>query len=459
FLPSDEVTSTFQITDTVTKIYGKHTFKMGFEWQHVKFSTLQPPWSRGEFDYNGNYTDIPNVGGGNTGRADFLLTPTASTVPGGINFVGGSNEVFVSNISLTDNGKDYYGAFVNDDWKLSPKLTINLGLRWDFFGLVGEHHENQANFVPTGPPTGGPLYIIPVGKNSNNLSTGCATCFTNLLATDGITLAVTNQYGQGLGNSQKKNFAPRIGLAYQVNPKLVVRAGFGLFYNGFENRGFSPNLGENYPFQFNFSYTSPSDNTPITYAGCTSPDATPIGSATLETGFSCTPLDPTLVNASGLALRGIQFKYLTPYSMGENFTVQYQLTPSMSVQAGYVTSLARHLEAFPNSNNVTSIVPTVLPTCVPDTCGASVNDYRPFPDFGSGASYATTNGNSWYHSLQTKVEKQFASGLNFLATYTFSKTMTDAGDLLNGGSLQGFRAPDVPGAGIHYDYGLASFDI
>ncbi len=60
FLPSDEVSSTFQFTDDFTKIYGKHTFKMGFEWQHVKFSTLQPPWSRGEFDYDGVYTDIPN---------------------------------------------------------------------------------------------------------------------------------------------------------------------------------------------------------------------------------------------------------------------------------------------------------------------------------------------------------------------------------------------------------------
>ena len=59
FLPSDEVSSTFQLTDDLTKIYGKHTFKMGFEWQHVKFSTLQPPWSRGEFDYNGNYHRHP----------------------------------------------------------------------------------------------------------------------------------------------------------------------------------------------------------------------------------------------------------------------------------------------------------------------------------------------------------------------------------------------------------------
>jgi hypothetical protein len=191
FLPSNEVTSTFQLTDDVTKILGKHTFKMGFEWQHVKFSTLQPPWSRGEFDYNGDYTEIPTIDSGNTGRADFLLTPTASTVPGGVNFVGGSSEVFVSNISLTDNGKNYYGGYVNDDIKITPKLTVNLGVRYDFFGLVYEHHHNQANFVPAGAPTGGPLYIIPQGPNANNLSPS----FLSLLATDGIGLAVTNKYG------------------------------------------------------------------------------------------------------------------------------------------------------------------------------------------------------------------------------------------------------------------------
>ena len=456
FLPSDEVSSTFQVTDDFTKIYGKHTFKMGFEYQHVKFSTLQPPWSRGEFDFQGVYTNIPGASPSseNTGIAQFLLTPIASTV-GGPNYVGGpgdqnaGNSVYVSNISLTDNGKNYYGSYIQDDWKVSPKLTVNLGLRWDFFGLVFEHHGAQANFVPSGPPTGSPLYLLPSGANAANFSPS----FTTLLAKDGITPVIGNTYGKGLGRSQKANFAPRVGFAYQVSNKLVARGGFGIFYNGFENRGFSPNLGENYPFQFNFQFAPANDNTPITYPGCTSPSATPIGSATLETGFTCTPLSPTLVNASGLALRGIQFEYQTPYSMGGNFTVQYQLTPSMSVQAGYVTSLARHLEAFPNSNNVTSIVPTVLPA------GQSVNSFRPFPDFGSGASYATTNGNSWYHALQTKVEKQFANGLNFLATYTFSKTETDAGDLLNGGSTQGFRAPDVPGAGIHYDYGLASFDI
>jgi hypothetical protein len=259
---------------------------------------------------------------------------------------------------------------------------------------------------------------------------------------------IGNKYGKGLGRSQKDNFAPRFGFAYQVTPKLVARGGFGLFFNGFENRGFSPNLGENYPFQFNFQFAPANDNTPITYAGCTSPSATPIGSATLETGFSCTPLSPTLVNAKGLALRGIQFDYTTPYSMGGNLTLQYQLTSSMSLQAGYVTSLGRHLEVFPNSNNVTQILP------------AGATQVIPFPDFGQGSSYAITEGASHYHGLQVKLEKQFAAGLNFLGTYTWSQVRSDAIDLLNNNrNGQGYRAPDVPGFGINGDYGLADFDI
>lgn len=458
FLPSDEVSSTIQVTDDFTKIYGKHTFKMGFEYQHVKFSTLQPPWSRGEFDFGGAFTDVPNVGGGNTGRAQFLLTPTAAQGPGTVSYVGGPDTVFVSNISLTDNGKNYYGTYFQDDWKVTPKLTLNLGLRWDFFGLVYEHHGNQANFVPGGPPTGSPLYLIPSGPNSGNLSPS----FLSLLAQDGIGLKIGNSYGKGLGNSQKKNFAPRVGFAYQVTDKLVARGGFGIFYNGFENRGFSPNLGENYPFQFNFQFFRPDDNHAIDdFIGC--PTATPAGGPTLATGFTCTPLDPLLVNASGLGLRGIQFDYITPYSMSGNLTLQYQVTPSLSVQAGYVTSLGRHLEVFPNSNNVTAILPASADrTKVPASQGG-----LQFPDFGANNSLAVTSGSSYYHGLQTKIEKHFAGGLNFLFAYTWSKAISNAHDLLNGGSagtpggsnVNGYRAPAIPGFGINADYGLAPFDI
>jgi hypothetical protein len=449
FLPSDEVTSTIQVTDDLTKIYGNHTFKLGFEQQHVKFSTLQPPWSRGQFDFNGVYADVPNVVSGNVGRAQFLLTPMAATGPGTVSYVGGPNEVFASNISLSDNGKNYWGSYIQDDWKVSTKLTLNLGLRWDFFGLVYDHYGKQANFVPFGAPTGSPLYIIPVSRNAFTFNSGCPTCFTDTLAKDGIGLAVTNKYGKGLGNSEYHNFAPRFGFAYQATPKLVVRGGYGIFFNGFENRGYSPNLGENYPFQFDFDFKRPDDNHPITYTSCPANSATAANSPTIATGFACIPLSPLAVNAAGLQLRGIQFDYVTPYSMGGNFTLQYQLASSLVFQAAYVTTLARHLEVFPGSNQVNQILPA----------SANADLFKPFLDFGRGASYATTQGSSYYHGLQTKLEKQFASGLSFLFAYTYSKVRSDALDLLNGFPGNGYRAPYVPGFGIHADYGLANYDI
>src|SRR5208282_3733117 len=108
-----------------------------------------------------------------------------------------------------------------------------------------------------------------------------------------------------------------------------------------------------------------------------------------------------------------------------------------------------HLESFPGSNNPTSIAPS----------GTAEGTLVPYPDFGFNSSYAATAGMSAYHSLQTKVEKQFSNGLNFLFTYTYAKTMTDAGDLLNGGSVAGYRASSVPGLGMAFDYGLADFDV
>jgi len=120
------------------------------------------------------------------------------------------------------------------------------------------------------------------------------------------------------------------------------------------------------------------------------------------------------------------------------------------VQAAYVTTLARHLEVFPGNNNPTSIQPSSV----------DVTTLVPFPDFGRNSSQAETEGSSHYHGLQTKVEKQFRGGLTFLATYTWSKTMSDAGDLLNGGSDNvGYRAEAVPGFGIQKDFKLANFDI
>ena len=100
--------------------------------------------------------------------------------------------------------------------------------------------------------------MIPSGVNESELSTS----FTDQLAADGIALKIGG-YGKGLGTAQKTNFAPRVGFAYQVTPKLVARGGMGIFYNAFENQGYGPNDGENYPFVYNFNWSSVNDSTGI----------------------------------------------------------------------------------------------------------------------------------------------------------------------------------------------------
>ncbi len=456
FLPSDEVSQTTQVTDDFTKIYGKHSFKMGIEYQNVKFSTLQPAWSRGQFDYNGSFTDIPNNNNNTNGMAQFLLPPEAATVPGGIDFSGGSDQVYASNINKTYDQRMYFASYAQDDFKVTSKLTLNLGLRWDYFGPVNETNGGQANFVPSGPPNNKPEYLIPAtGKDVRALSAS----FTSLLAKDGITLNSTNSYGQGLTQTQKTNFAPRLGFAYEVTPKLVARGGFGLFFNSFENAGYGPNIGENYPFVYNFDFVPQgpdsevapvSLNTP--FAGCAT--GGPGGTATFESGFSCIQFSPTQVNASGLGLEGIQFNFLTPRTYSANFTLQYAITRTLSAQASYVFTNGQNIDAGIGTNNVTALLPA----------GHSTSDTYPnnevaFPDFSHGSSYQSTIGTSIYNALQTKLEQQYSNGLSFLLTYTWAKAMTDATDLLNGGSQGGYRAPEVPGLGPSFDWTLADFDL
>src|SRR6516165_7887659 len=467
FLPSDEVSQTTQVTDNFTKIYGNHTFKAGLEYQHVKYSTLQPPWSHGQYNYDGVYTNIPDGSNDNTGPAQFVILPCPGPTPGGaptgcpsvpsaIANVGGSDAVFTSNISLTDDGKNYWGTYFEDDWKVNSKLTLNLGLRWDWFGQTFEHYGAQANWVPGAPGTGGGAqgtgaqYLIPAHRN-----TGLSTSFTTLMAQDGMTIVSSNN--RGLGQSQKDNFSPRIGFAYQFSPKLVMRGGYGIFYGGFENRGFSPNIGENYPFQFNFSFFNPNGEAPISATHFPSFAGTPCENAFMfESGFDCTPLQTSVVQAQGLSLRGIQYNYKTPYTQGYNLMLQYELTPSMTVSMGYVGNVVHHLEVFPGANEVSQIL---LPNVnIYATSAPGKGLYLPYPDFGAGGSYAATEGNSHYNSLQMSVEKRYAEGLNFLGTYTYSGCRSDSGDLLNGGSI-GYRAPYIPGFGIQADYGNCDFLI
>jgi hypothetical protein len=343
--------------------------------------------------------------------------------------------VQASNFGWVASRKYYTGLYFQDDWKVSSKLTLNLGLRWDHFGLVGDRYDAQGNFSPD---LANPIMYYTAKRNvEDEISNG----FRQALARDGIDLVSTDDFGSGFGKAQKLNFAPRIGFAYKATDNLVIRGGYGIYYGAFENRGGFPSLGYNYPFQFDFSFFRDNDVSPVRYADG--------NIATLERGLLSVPLQPLSVNATGLNLRGIEFDYKTAYVESLNFSVQYQIAPQTTFDIGYVASLSRHLETFTGANRVTVILPP----------GTNQTPYTPWPSFARNSSYATTEGNAHYHSLQSKITRRFSNGLDFLATYTWAKTLTNAGDALSGGNAGGFRAPDLPGWGIRKEMGLASFHV
>src|SRR5260370_19615647 len=225
----------------------------------MAFPWSPPPYSRGVFSFSGQYTSIPNLGHASTARTQFLLSPANSTVSG-VDMLGGSDSVNASNWGDVSSQRSYYGAYFQDDWKVSSRLTLNLGLRWDYFAPTGEKYGAQANFVPGAP--GSAQYLIPASRRN---SPGLSASFVQLAQKDGINIVYTDQYGSGLSAVQRTNFAPRVGFAFKASSRLVVRGGFGLYYGAFENRGGSPSLGYNYPFQFIFSYPAANSVTPVTY--------------------------------------------------------------------------------------------------------------------------------------------------------------------------------------------------
>ena len=260
--------------------------------------------------------------------------------------------------------------------------------------------------------------------------------FTAALATDNIALQCSGQ--GGLGESQKTNFAPRVGFAYQITPKLVVRGGYGIFYGGFENSALLTYA--EFPFQFNLDFPNQVPNAPITFADGA------IG--TIESGLTHIPLTSAAAEPGGVGFIGEDFKNKTPNTQGYNLTLQYQLAANDTLQVGYVGNTVHHLAVYTNPNTPREILPLGLDSLA----------FSPYPDF-SGATYTQFAGNSHYNGLQVNYEHRFNAGLSVLGNFTWSNCMTNAPDVLNATAITGFRAAYLPGWGINKDFGRCDFDI
>lgn len=390
FEPSLESQNVYQILDNVTKILGNHSLKAGIALENLRFAYTQTANERGAYNYTGQYTKSPatSIPTG-SGVADFLVNQM--------------NTASISNAPHVNDQESYNSAYVQDDWRAARRLTLNLGVRYDYYQPYKEMAGDQANFIVTGPlgiGTGSATYEIVSQAESIPLGSK----FTQLMAANNVAIQYVNN--DRLLTAQRTGFAPRIGFAYQADPKSVIRGGFGIFYGGLQNEG-NGNLGANFPFSLNASIPAPS----CSYGNCPS-----IG-VTLENGLSAQLANglQSFVSSPGFHATDAHIK--TPYAEDYSLSVQRALSTNLVATLSYVGNTSRHIELYDAPN----VAPVLLAS------GKSTTSSQPFPGLG-GVGQISYSGVGTYNSLQAKMEMRYSNGLSFLGTYTWSHSLDDASD-------------------------------
>lgn len=389
----DEAQNVYQILDNVTRTIGNHSLKAGVSFQSIRVFDRYAPNPIGQYYFNGQYTG--KVGSSITtgaGPADFLL--------------GQMNSAAIANSPPINDSQWYNAAYLQDDWKVTPRLTLNIGVRYDHYEPYKENAGNQANFISTGNlgiGTGTGIYQLP--SRSRNQDLGAP--FLAVLAKDHVSLQYVDN--DRLATGQTLNFAPRLGASFRTDEKTVVRAGFGLFYGGLQSQG-NTNLGTNFPWANGANLPTPD---------CASGSCPSL----LSQGIS---LENGLVAATGVGLQnfvsfpglhGIDPNIKTPYTINYSLTVERSITPNLAATVSYVANSSRHLSTYYDPNTIRGLFAP----------GVSTQQYQPFPDL-SGIGTIHFGGDSNYNSLQAKLEKRTSHGLTFLATYTYAHALDDTSD-------------------------------
>ena len=412
FLPSIEKQNSYVFTDNFTWVKGRHSLKFGTEIRYEQFTIFQPSASRGTADFSAGFTDNPaSPGTGGYGFASFLL---------GISD-GGS----IVNLHNVDYRRQIYAGFVQDDFKQSARLTLNLGLRYELYTTVKAANNEQANFDFTCG-----CLIVPKGQTAQ---------LTPTLASQ---LPIERNGSPGLVSPDLHNFAPRIGLAYRITDKLVLRTSYGIFYGGQENGPYSnPSPGFNPPFfvtqSFNMPCLTNSANPNPGQVDCSIPMFN-----SLQQGFPAN----SLIDPNTPLLFSISPQITTPFMQQWFLGFQYELPANTVAEISYVGSHGANLFGLFNGNQA---VPTTDPN-------APTAPRRPDPNIDAGIDTLRSNLFSNYTGLQLRLEKRFSHGLQFEAAYTYSHALDDASDASLGSQNQGdFRLQTAP----FLEYGNADFDV
>lgn len=385
FQPEIVPQNTIQISDNLMLNYGAHAFRFGFSGVHNNFGFNQLSAPSGALSFSGAYTNNGTSSGG-SGFADYLLglpvSSTKSILPQGMPYV-----------SYTD-----FGAFGQDTWRITQRLTMVLGLRYDLFTSPIDRKNRMSNFVPDG----GSISQVAGGTGK-------------------VVLADQGGYSRGIIQTRKLNVTPRISLAYKVGPKTVVRSAFGAYFFDEQGTGSSARLFLNYPFAQTFSTNCSSTVT------CLS----------TSTGI---PLAPSASNVPVVVYFPLENP--TPYVNQWNLTVEHQVTDSLVVRGSYVGSKGTHLGIALNEN-------------VPIPGPGNVQANSPYPAYSTIQSWEN-RGVSSYNALQLSAEQRPWHGLQYLAAYTWSRSI-DQGSGGNSSSSESRINIQNP-RNLSADYGLSDFD-
>jgi len=352
FTPAVIVSENYQLNDNFHYIIGRHSLRVGGELQRRRYNAFQSFSARGTLNFGTGYTFNPlSPAGTGIGLADLLLGLPGN---GDIQVVNGTRGFRHTEL----------GLYLQDDFKFSPRLTLNLGVRYEVYpGFPWtEVGDRQSQFLP------GSGAIVQVGSAEVPWRNGV--------------------------RPDRNNWAPRVGFAYQLFSRTVVRGGYGIFYNA-PPIDVTRNLAGNPPFVGRFSFT----NNQFDLAG----------SRRASQGFERT------FTTAGAALSAVDVNLRTPYTQQWNLNLQQALPSSLILTVAYVGTKGTKLVTRPNINQ-------------PRPGPGAVAARRPYPQF-SDIFYWSSQASSIYHALQLSADKRYASGLSFLVSYTWAHAIDNTTDL------------------------------
>ncbi|HXK06138.1 MAG TPA: TonB-dependent receptor [Verrucomicrobiae bacterium] len=397
--PWTNTANSYQWRDDLSWTRGSHQLRIGgsIMW-YTKIQELFGN-TNGSYSFNGTYT-------GND-FADFLL-----------GFSNSYTEQAVQDFGHWNNKS--YALYVQDNWRVNNRLTLNLGLRWDGVPHTYEATNRMSNFYSNLYDPSKAAILLPDGTISPS-SPGLITSPNPILKGvqfygNGMGIAGVNGISNGLVNNHWAAFGPRAGFAYDLTgkAKTILRGGFGIMYERIQGNDMY-NSGANIPFSDSVSYSGVSLSSPNT---------------SLLTGQT---LVAPILPASIQGLNNTDYKL--PMSMQFSLGVQQALGQKTVLTVAYVGMQSRHQ----SENELLNLPsPGVLPALINNT--VQFNNVNPYPGYGGITLYAN-DANSHYNSLQVSLNSRLRSDLTFQAAYTYSKAIDSSSGNGSGGDLQNIANP------------------